>query len=153
MLYIIGLGLNEQGMSVEAIEAIKKCEKIFLETYTVDFPYNINKLEKVIGKKIIKVDRKIVESDFLVRGAKKSKIALLVYGSPLFATTHSTLIMDCRKEKIKIKLIYSASVFDRLRIHCCMCSSRRPCILSFFPDGLRWISWQSPSRACHHSCP
>jgi len=114
MLYIIGLGLNEKGMSVQAIEAIEKSKKIYLETYTVDFPYTINKLEKIIKKKIIKVDRKIVESDFLIKEAKKQDIALLVYGSPLFATTHSTLIMDCKKQKIKTKIIYSASVFDAI---------------------------------------
>ena len=51
MLYLIGLGLNEKGITLEGIDAIKKCKKIYLEGYTVDFPYPITKLEKVIGKK------------------------------------------------------------------------------------------------------
>ncbi|MEK6859492.1 MAG: diphthine synthase [Nanoarchaeota archaeon] len=114
MLYLIGLGLNEKGITLEGIEAIKKCKKIYLEIYTVDFPYSAEKLEKVIGKKIIKLDRKDVESDKIVNEAKKENIALLVYGSPIFATTHISLLMDCDKAKAKVKtyIIYSASVFD-----------------------------------------
>ena len=46
MLYIIGLGLNEKSISLEGIEAIEKCEKIYLESYTVEFPYSFEELEK-----------------------------------------------------------------------------------------------------------
>lgn len=114
MLYLIGLGLNEKGISVEGKESIKKCKKIYLDNYTVEFPYNIKNLEKVIGKKIISLDRKEVESDRLIKEAKKNNIALLIYGCPLFATTHMSLILDAKKEKIKTKIIYSTSVFDSL---------------------------------------
>lgn len=112
MLYLIGLGLNEKGISLEGLEAVKKCRKVYLEGYTVDFPYPAVKLEKVIKKKAIKLNRADVESSRLVKEAKKGKVALLVYGSPLFATTHISLLMDCEKAKVKTKIIYSASVFD-----------------------------------------
>ncbi len=114
MLYIIGLGLNEKSISLEGLEAIKKCKKVYLEGYTVDFPYDINNLEKVIGKNIIKLERGDVESDKLVKESKKEDVGLLVYGSPLFATTHMTLIADLKKEKVGIKIIYSASIFDAI---------------------------------------
>ena len=114
MLYLVGLGLNEKGITLEGLEAIKKCKKIYLESYTVEFPYDIKKLEKVIGKKIIKLGRADVESDKLVKEAKKENIALLVYGSPIFATTHVSLLMDCEKNKIKTSIVYSASVFDAI---------------------------------------
>ena len=48
----------------------------------------------------------------LVKEAKKKDICLLIYGSPLFATTHISLINDCKKRKVKVKVIYSTSVFD-----------------------------------------
>ena len=38
MLYLIGLGLNEKSISLEGLEAVKKCKKVYLEGYTVDFP-------------------------------------------------------------------------------------------------------------------
>ena len=37
---------------------------------------------------------------------------MLVYGSPLFATTHISLVLDAEKQKVRTKVIYSASVFD-----------------------------------------
>jgi len=114
MLYLIGLGLNERSLSSEALTALSGCSSIYLESYTVDFPYSVSELENKIGKKIIKLDRKEVESDFLIREAKNKDIALLVYGSPLFATTHLTLLMDAKKAKLKVKVIYNASVFDAI---------------------------------------
>ena len=114
MLYIIGLGLNEKGISLEGLEAIKKCKKIYLDGYTSEIPYSLKNLKKIIDKKIIKLNRDGVESEKLVEEAKKEHIALLVYGSPLFATTHISLIEECRKQKIKYKVIYTGSVFDAI---------------------------------------
>ena len=115
MLYLIGLGLNERGISKEGLLALEKCKKVYLEGYTIDFPYNIDDLK--LGKKknkIIKLGRGEVESDKLIKEAKSVNIALLVYGSPLFATTHISLILDAEKENVRTKIIYSASVFDAL---------------------------------------
>ena len=114
MLYLIGLGLNENGISLEGISALKKCEKIYLENYTVDFPYPLTELEKVTKKKIISLNRDEVESDRIVKEAKKENVALLIYGSPLTATTHITIIGDAKKQKVKYKIIYGASIFDAI---------------------------------------
>ena len=112
MLYLIGLGLNEKGYSREAILAIKKCDSLYLEGYTVDFPYSIEDLEKELGRKVQVINRTEVESNFLIKEAKTKKIGLLVYGSPLFATTHMTLLQDAKTSKVKTQIIYNASVFD-----------------------------------------
>lgn len=112
MLYIIGLGLNERGISKEGLLVLEKCKKIYLEGYTVDFPYDINELK--FGKKIEFLERKDVESNRLIKEAKSIPIALLVYGCPLFATTHISLILDAEKQGVKTRIIYSASVFDAI---------------------------------------
>ncbi len=113
MLYIIGLGLNEQGISKEGLLALEGCSKVFLEGYTVDFPYDIEGLH--LGKRNIEVlGRKEVESNFLIKEAKSKKVALLVYGSPLFATTHMTLIRDAKEQGTRVRVIYAASIFDAL---------------------------------------
>lgn len=114
MLYLIGLGLNEKGLTLEGLEAIKKCQRVYLESYTVDFPYAIEKLSQITEKNIKKLGRKEVESDFLINEAKKEDTALLIYGCPLFATTHETLLIDAKKENVKTKVIYSSSVFDSI---------------------------------------
>ena len=114
MLYLIGLGLNEKSISQEGLEAIKKCKKIYLDNYTVNFPYSEKILEKSIKKKIISANREIIESDKLIREGKKENIALLIYGSPLTATTHITLVEEAKKNKIKCEIIYNASIFDAI---------------------------------------
>ena len=115
MLYLIGLGLNEKGYSREAYDLISKADKIYLETYTVDFPYKIKSLEKQFkGKKFILVDRNFVESMEFLKEAKKKNVALLIYGSPLTATTHISIIQEARKNKVKYEIIYNASILDAL---------------------------------------
>lgn len=112
MLYIIGLGLNSDGISKFGLEAVKKCKKIYIENYTVDFPYSMGELGEVIGKKIIPADREFVESLKIVDEARKMDIALLVYGSPLTATTHITLLQEAKASEVKCKIIYNASILD-----------------------------------------
>jgi len=112
MLYLIGLGLNAHSISKEGMNLLKTCKKIYLENYTVDFSYPLTELEDVIQKKIISADREKVESLEIVDEAKKMDVALLVYGSPLTATTHISLIQEAKAIGIKYKIIYNASILD-----------------------------------------
>jgi len=114
MLYIIGLGLNVDGISHYGLETVKRCKRVYLENYTIDFPYSEGELQDVIGKKIISANREKVESLEIVDESKKMNVCLLVYGSPLFATTHVSLIQEAKRLGIKYKLIYSSSIFDAL---------------------------------------
>ena len=112
MLYLIGLGLNAYGISKEGLDIVKKCKRIYLENYTVDFPYPLAELEDVIQKKILPADREKVESLEIVDEAEKMEVALLIYGSPLTATTHISLIQEAKALEIKYKIIYNASIID-----------------------------------------
>ena len=114
MLYLIGLGLNYDGISKYGLTIVKRCKKIYLENYTVDFPYSLQQLKDVIGKKIIPVGRDLVENLKIIDQAKNCDIALLVYGSPLTATTHISLIQEAKASKIKYQVIYNASIFDAI---------------------------------------
>jgi diphthamide biosynthesis methyltransferase len=82
MLYLIGLGLNEKSITREAFETLKKCKKIYLEGYTIDFPYEFSELESQVGKFEV-LSREDVESTKIIEEAKKKDVALLIYGSPL----------------------------------------------------------------------
>ncbi|MEK6926357.1 MAG: diphthine synthase [Nanoarchaeota archaeon] len=114
MLYLIGLGLNSKGYSKEAYETVEKADKLYLESYTVEFHYSKEEIEKEFGKKIEDADREKVENLSLIDEAKKQDVALLIYGTPLTATTHITLIQEAKKKKVKIKVIHSASVLDAI---------------------------------------
>ena len=54
MLYLIGLGLSSDGLSKESLEILKKCKRIYLETYTIEFSYSKQHLEELVGKKLSK---------------------------------------------------------------------------------------------------
>jgi len=111
-LFLIGLGLNQAGISKEGLEAVERCKKLYLENYTVDFPYNEQELEDEIGKKFVSVGRDFVEGLSIIDEAEKMNVGLMVYGSPLTATTHITLIQEAKASGVKVKIIYGASVFD-----------------------------------------
>ena len=112
MLYLIGLGLNEKQISKQALEVISRCKRVYLEKYTVDFPYNKVQLEEQINKKIVEADREKIEGLGIVDEAKKLNVALLIYGSPLMATTHISLIQEAKELGVKYKVIQGASIFD-----------------------------------------
>ncbi|MEK6906757.1 MAG: diphthine synthase [Nanoarchaeota archaeon] len=114
MLYIIGLGLNIDGISKYGLDTVMRCKRVYLENYTVEFPYSAGELQQLIDKKLILVDREKVESLELVDEAKKMDIALLVYGSPLTATTHISLIQEAKRTRVKYKIIYSSSILDAI---------------------------------------
>jgi len=111
-LYLIGLGLTTRGISLHGKKILKNVKKIYLESYTVEFPYTKKELEKELKIKMIDADREFVESEEIVSMAKDEDVALLVYGSPLMATTHISLINRCKSDKMKYSVLHAGSVFD-----------------------------------------
>lgn len=116
MLYLIGTGLYYlNDIPLRAVEILKKTDEVFLEQYT-----NINdisfltKLEGLINKKIIIIGRDTVESDELIERAVQRKIALLVPGDPLFATTHVSLIIEAKKRGVEYKIIHASSILSSI---------------------------------------
>lgn len=115
MLYLIGLGLgNEKSITIEGLEAAKKCECCF-ESYTSKYE-SLENLEKLIGKKIIVLKRGNVEegSQNILDSAKSKDVAVLVIGDPLAATTHADLVIEAKKQKIPVKIIHNASIFSAI---------------------------------------
>lgn len=93
---------------------MKKCDKIYLETYTVEFPYKKEELEKAIGVKAESLERDFMENETpkIIEESRKREIAILVYGSPLTATTHISLLHELRKNKVEYEVFHNASIFD-----------------------------------------
>jgi diphthine synthase len=117
MLYIIGLGIaDELDMSLRGLAACQNSDKVFVELYTAMWPGSLPRLEKKIGKKITKLERKDLEEDSVkfIRNVKKSNISLLVPGDPLAATTHINLILEAKKNKIPYQIIHSSSIMTAI---------------------------------------
>ena len=117
MLYLIGLGLgNEKSLSLEGLEAIKNCDKVFLECYTSKINCSVEDLEELTGKNIIRVNRNVVEEELDVKDAKEKNIALLIIGDVFSATTHISLFKDCSDKKVEVKIINNASILTAVGI-------------------------------------
>ncbi len=113
MLVFIGLGLNDDGISLRGLREAKNADTVYMELYTSPIPkFDRNKLEREIGKPIQLVDRKKVEMSphEILNRAKTQKVAFLVPGDPMIATTHVDLRLRAAKSNIKTKLIHAASI-------------------------------------------
>ena len=118
-LYFIGLGLgNEKDITINGLEAVKKCDLAYLEDYTSILSCKKEDLEKFYGKKVIPARRSLVEADDneIIENAKTKNVAFLVIGDPLVATTHIDLFLRAKKEGIKCNVIHNASIISAVGV-------------------------------------
>lgn len=117
-LYFIGLGLNnEKDITINGLEAIKKCDVVYLENYTSILNCTKEALEKFYNKKIILARRNLVEeSNEIIKNSKAKNVAFLVAGDPLVATTHIDLFLRAKKEGIKCNVIHNASIVSAVGV-------------------------------------
>ncbi len=118
-LYLIGLGLgNEKDISVKGLEIVKKCDIVFLESYTSILSCNQKDLEKYYGKKMIVADRELVEkkAEEILEPAKKKKVAFLVVGDVFGATTHADLYLRAKEMKIDIEIVHNTSILNAVGV-------------------------------------
>ncbi len=116
MLYLIGLGLyDEKDISLKGIEILKTADEIYAENYTNFYHGNLKNLEEIVGSNITILKRNDIESgEILYKDALLKDIVLLVPGDPMIATTHSSIILDAEKRKIKVKIIHSSSIYSAI---------------------------------------
>ncbi|KAJ4827054.1 hypothetical protein Tsubulata_042044 [Turnera subulata] len=124
MLYIIGLGLgDERDITLRGLEAVKKCEKVYMEAYTSLLSFGLSAdglstLEKLYGKPITVADRDMVEEkvDTMLSEAIASDVAFLVVGDPFGATTHTDLVVRAKELGVNVKVIHNASVMNAVGV-------------------------------------
>ena len=118
-LYMIGIGLwDEKDITFKGLEAIHKCNKVFLENYTSKLGVSVDKLEKFYDKKITLADRELVEKHNyeILEPAKQGCISFLVVGDVFSATTHTDLYLTAIKEGINVIVINNASILNVIGI-------------------------------------
>lgn len=116
MLYLIGLGLNdEKDLSVKGVEIARKCI-CYAELYTNKWHGSMENLEDMLNKKVKVLKRTDLEDNLedFVDEARDNDIALFVPGDPLVATTHSNIIIEARKRKVPVKIIHNASIYSAI---------------------------------------
>jgi len=114
MLYLISLGLHdEKDISLKALEAVKSCERLYLELYTNKMFTSSKKLSEIVGKEVIEIKRSSLEEniDKIIKEAQLKNISVFVGGDALSATTHSGILLDCKKMGVECKVIHGSSIF------------------------------------------
>jgi len=111
-LIFIGMGLGKGDLTMKALNVLRRCDVIFCELYTSKpSDYEIEDLERLVGKKINVLERREVEDgNILIENALEKKVAFLVVGDPMVATTHVSLRIEAEKRRIKTKVINGVSV-------------------------------------------
>ncbi|MDE0708118.1 MAG: diphthine synthase [Candidatus Poseidoniales archaeon] len=96
-LWLIGLGPGDlQQMTVAALDAARDADHRFLEGYTALLPpRELANMEAIIGSWEMRMRSAVEEPNDLLSLARSSKVALLVVGDPLQATTHVDLQLRC----------------------------------------------------------
>jgi len=111
----IGLGLNdEKGLTIEGLEEARHANSVFAEFYTNTMPgLDRKKLEIVLGKKVIVLSRVQLEDEQakpIVEAAERGKVAFLVPGDPMIATTHISIRLELARRGIPSRIIHGPSV-------------------------------------------
>lgn len=119
-LNLIGIGLgSKKDITLKGLEAIKRSDYIFLDSYTSMLNVeNIKELEELYQKNIIICDRNKIESDdnIILKNCKENEVSLLVIGDVFVATTHIDLVLRAKKNDIKVNVINNSSIITAIGI-------------------------------------
>jgi diphthine synthase len=115
VLYVIGLGLgDEKDITVRGLELVKSADYVFLEHYTsILGGVSKERLEEFYGKEVLVADRGLVENDaedLIIQPALEKKVAFLVVGDPVCATTHTDLIIRAKEIGVQVEMVHNASI-------------------------------------------
>ena len=117
MLFFIGLGISGyNGISLLALSALKTCTIIYIERFTSAIcDQDILELDKAVrsedkGITMLSVQRWFVEDGReILERALDQNVALVTYGDPLIATTHTELYIRAVKNSINVNILHAAS--------------------------------------------
>lgn len=111
-LWLIGIGPGcLENMSTRALAAANSADYRFLEGYTSLLPPDsLEKLEGLVGNWNLRMRSSIENPDALLKLAKTSKVALLIVGDPLQATTHVDLQLRCEEVGVRCEVVHGISI-------------------------------------------
>lgn len=112
-LTFVGLGLwDETDVSVRGLTAIREADEVFVEWYTAFLGGStLNRMAEFYGRPIRTVTREQVEDgSVILQAARAGKVALLVAGDSMTATTHVELRLRAEASGTPTQIIHGASI-------------------------------------------
>jgi diphthine synthase len=112
MLWFVGTGIDGyRGLTIAALEVLRRCEIVYIERFTSALSEaDIQGLNSLLEMHIEPVQRWFVEDGRdIIEAARTKDVALVTYGDPLIATTHSELRSRAARNLVKTAVLHSAS--------------------------------------------
>ncbi len=112
-LVFIGLGLHdEKGITIRGLEEARSADVVFAELYTSGLAgASLEAVERLVGQPIRRVSRSDVEDGTLIlEAATARRVAFLVVGDPMAATTHVDLRLRAAKAGIPTRIVHGVSI-------------------------------------------
>ncbi len=112
-LVFVGLGLHdEKGITLRGLEEARAADVVFAEFYTSALlGTGLAAVEALVGKPIRRLNREQVEAATTVLDAAKDhRVAFLVAGDPMVATTHVDLRLRAAAAGIPTRIVHGVSI-------------------------------------------
>ncbi len=112
-LVFIGLGLDdEKGVTLRGLAEAQSADIVYAERYTSPLSdASLVGVEKLVGKPVHRLTRKEVEDgEAILAAAMRSRVAFLVAGDPMAATTHVDLRLRAASRKIPTRIVHGVSI-------------------------------------------
>jgi diphthine synthase len=112
-LVFVGLGLfDERDVTVKGLEAARAADRVFAEFYTSALQGTTREaLERLVGKPITVLSRQDLEQGSeVIEAARHGRVALLVPGDPMAATTHVELRLRAHDAGIPTRIVHGPSI-------------------------------------------
>ncbi len=112
-LVFIGLGLyDEKGITLRGLEEARAADVVFAEFYTSALQgAGLQALETLVGKPITRLSREQVEEGTAILDAARGRrVAFLVAGDPMVATTHVDLRLRAAAAGIPTRVVHGVSI-------------------------------------------
>lgn len=106
-LWLIGLGPGDLGHITNlALQAARSSDKRYLEGYTAILPKDQEEgLAELVGDWKRAMRDTVERPDLMISEAKNERVALMVVGDPMQATTHIDLKLRCEEEGVPFHVI------------------------------------------------
>ncbi len=112
-LVFIGLGLHdEKDITLRGLEEARAADVVYAELYTSGLAgTSLASIERLVGQPIRKLTRGDIEDGrTILEAASRQKVAFLVVGDPMAATTHVDLRLRASSAKIPTRIVHGVSI-------------------------------------------
>ena len=112
-LLFIGGGLGGlRTFTVEAVEALKGCKRVYVDTYTSIWQHEFLEEVKTLSTEVVLAGRSLLEDRMreIVEEAAIHDVGILIPGDPFIATTHTALRELAHRKGVATKILHGVSV-------------------------------------------